>query len=33
MTEGKEMKYLLIAGSRTFDDRETFNRVTKEFID
>ena len=27
------MKYLLIAGSRTFDDRETFNRVTKEFID
>lgn len=27
------MKYLLIAGSRTFDDQETFNRVTKEFID
>lgn len=27
------MKYLLIAGSRTFDDRETFNRVTEEIID
>lgn len=26
------MKYLLIAGSRTFNDRETFNLVTREII-
>ena len=26
------MKYLLIAGSRTFEDRETFDRVVKEVI-
>lgn len=27
------MKYLLIAGSRTFGDREMFNRVTEKIID
>ena len=27
------MKYLLIAGSRTFEDRDLFNRVTEEIID
>lgn len=27
------MRYLLIAGSRNFEDRETFNRVTDENID
>ena len=26
------MKYLLIAGSRTFDDRDVFNSVTREVI-
>ncbi len=27
------MKYLLIAGSRNYTDRDTFNRVTEEYID
>lgn len=27
------MKYLLIAGSRSFEDRDLFNRVTEELID
>ena len=27
------MKYLLIAGSRNFEDREIFDRVTEEIID
>lgn len=27
------MKYLLIAGSRSFEDRDLFNRVTEEIID
>jgi uncharacterized phage-like protein YoqJ len=27
------LKYLLIAGSRSFEDRDLFNRVTEEIID
>ena len=27
------MKYLLIAGSRNYTDRDTFNRVTEEYLD